>query len=375
MKKIITVFCLLFFIGAVNAQQASDYFPSQTGFNWKYKAIPLDSVSNPINSLAYFRVDSFASTANYQGRLANIVLTKDGPLQTIVFQPYLDSLFYSTEGTNGFEYFSIRNIEDFLISLDLLGITPNFSFLDFFTSLQDWYDNYRFGSSVNSEYTLLQKDTTINISSQNVPIGFKYSGKRLQDETISTVLGNFECKKFLLQWKVTAYSVLTLLTLNDTIWIAPDNWIVQDIIPGQYINNLTFLGIPPFSIPGLQTKLTDEIVVSVENDETIPNTFFLEQNYPNPFNPSTKIRFTIPSVIASVAKQSQFVSLKVYDVLGNEVATLVNEEKPAGSYEVEFSAKGGSASGGNAYNLSSGIYFYKLQAGSFVETKKMILLN
>jgi len=71
----------------------------------------------------------------------------------------------------------------------------------------------------------------------------------------------------------------------------------------------------------------------------------------------------------------QSVQLKVYDVLGNEVATLVDEEKPAGSYEVEFSAKGGSASGGDANNLSSGIYFYQLRAGSFVETKKMILLH
>jgi len=67
--------------------------------------------------------------------------------------------------------------------------------------------------------------------------------------------------------------------------------------------------------------------------------------------------------------------LKVYDVLGSEVATLVNEEQPAGSYEIKFSAIGGSASGGDASALSSGIYFYRLQAGSFVETKKMILLR
>ncbi len=68
-------------------------------------------------------------------------------------------------------------------------------------------------------------------------------------------------------------------------------------------------------------------------------------------------------------------SIKVYDVLGNEVAVLINEEKPAGSYEVEFSAIGGSASGGDAYNISSGIYFYQLQAGNFNETKKMVLMK
>ena len=86
-----------------------------------------------------------------------------------------------------------------------------------------------------------------------------------------------------------------------------------------------------------------------------PSTFSLEQNYPNPFNPSTKIKYSVT--------QSSNVVLKIYDVLGNEVATLVNEEKPAGSYEVEF----------NPSSLTSGVYFYKLQAGSFVDTKKMIL--
>jgi hypothetical protein len=88
-----------------------------------------------------------------------------------------------------------------------------------------------------------------------------------------------------------------------------------------------------------------------------PEEFSLEQNYPNPFNPSTSIQYRVSN--------TSNVSMKVYDVLGNEVATLVNEEKPAGSYEVKFDAAG----------LSSGIYFYKLSAGSLVETKKMILLR
>ena len=67
--------------------------------------------------------------------------------------------------------------------------------------------------------------------------------------------------------------------------------------------------------------------------------------------------------------------MKVFDVLGNEVATLVNEEKPAGSYEVEFSTIGGSAFGGNTYKLNSGIYFFQITAGNYVETKKMVLLK
>ncbi|NNL20406.1 MAG: T9SS type A sorting domain-containing protein, partial [Ignavibacteriaceae bacterium] len=98
-----------------------------------------------------------------------------------------------------------------------------------------------------------------------------------------------------------------------------------------------------------------------------PSKYALSQNYPNPFNPSTTIRFSIPA--------SSLVTLKVYDVLGNEVATLVSEKKPVGSYEVKFSATGGSASGGDVYNLPSGIYFYRLQANDFAQVKKMILLK
>jgi len=101
-----------------------------------------------------------------------------------------------------------------------------------------------------------------------------------------------------------------------------------------------------------------------EISHSLPTTFTLGQNYPNPFNPSTTIRYTVPNVTLSGVEGTRM-QLKVYDVLGNEVATLVNEEKPTGSYEVNW----------NESNLSSGIYFYKLQAGSFVETKKMILLK
>jgi len=77
----------------------------------------------------------------------------------------------------------------------------------------------------------------------------------------------------------------------------------------------------------------------------------------------------------SLGDPQEFITLKVFDILGTEIATLVNEEKPAGEYHVEFSANGGSTSGGNAYDLPSGIYFYQLKAGKFVETKKMILLR
>jgi hypothetical protein len=99
--------------------------------------------------------------------------------------------------------------------------------------------------------------------------------------------------------------------------------------------------------------------VDVENEKDLetPEEFSLSQNYPNPFNPTTYIEFRIANF--------GFVLLKIYDLLGKEVATLVNEEKPAGNYEVEFDAS----------NLSSGVYIYKLTAGEFNSTKKLILIK
>ena len=111
---------------------------------------------------------------------------------------------------------------------------------------------------------------------------------------------------------------------------------------------------------------TDNTIFSkTESDSTdlnqseikTPKNFLLSQNYPNPFNPTTSIQYTVIS--------NQFVSLKVYDILGNVVATLVDDNKPAGTYEVKF----------DATNLASGIYFYKLIADGFVSTKKMIMLK
>jgi hypothetical protein len=90
---------------------------------------------------------------------------------------------------------------------------------------------------------------------------------------------------------------------------------------------------------------------------TIPTKFKLYQNYPNPFNPITVIKFDLP--------KESFVKLKIFDVLGREVKTLVNEVKLSGSYTIDF----------NASDLSSGVYFYRLETGNFIEVKKMLLIK
>jgi polygalacturonase len=131
------------------------------------------------------------------------------------------------------------------------------------------------------------------------------------------------------------------------------------------LNNVTINGVTYNKI--LEPVGEEPTSVGRPQGLNISQSIELKQNYPNPFNPTTKIRYAIPDIGTSFMK---FVKLKVYDILGNEVATLVNEEKPAGNYEVTFYAR---SYGGS--NLPNGIYFYRLQAGSFMQTKKLILLK
>jgi hypothetical protein len=116
------------------------------------------------------------------------------------------------------------------------------------------------------------------------------------------------------------------------------------------------LNQPVVVIP-ITIEMLENIVTSIGDNGLSPQDFALEQNYPNPFNPSTTIKYSI--------REKSLATLKIYDVLGNEVTTLVNEVKPAGVYTIRFDAS----------LLTSGVYFYKLSAGNFNQTKKMILLR
>jgi len=358
MKTILFITCLFISSVEVYSQQGSDYFPPV--IEYTYEAIPLDSLNNPIFSEMFYRRDLFVDVAEYEGKLANIFLTKDAPMDSINILPYLDSLFLHFDGTDGYEYFQIGNLEGILKSLDSLGIDPNFSFLDFFISLRNWYSLYRFSAAVNNEYNLITVDTTITVFYIPINVIFDYTGERFPDETITNSMGSFDCKKFLISWNISANLLgnwTDLLTTKDTIWIAPGNefWMVQEHVPTNHVVLPSIFGIDPISIPGLFTG--DVIVVSADDDQLIPTQISLEQNYPNPFNPSTNIQYGVSN--------RQFVSLKIYDLLGKEIATLVNEEKPTGTYEVEW----------NASNIPSGVYFYQLKTEGFIDTKKMLLMK
>src|SRR5690554_95190 len=145
---------------------------------------------------------------------------------------------------------------------------------------------------------------------------------------------------------VTAYHG-TSYNIDDNIWMLV---ITGGVTAGPAVTNITEVYIDTVPEP---------LFVELIND-IIPSEYYLSQNYPNPFNPVTKINYKIPAGNTPVN-----VVLKVFDILGNEVAELINEEQPAGEYRVTFNAEG----------LSSGVYFYRLSAGKFTDTKKFILLK
>jgi hypothetical protein len=248
----------------------------------------------------------------------------------------------------------------------------------------------------SAEYILLPPDTLIKLPVQNVegviqepehtPLktidglgaldgdpDSRWAAEPMPEELIFD-LGSIRtvCKTKLsfYRWnfgRVYTYSVSISNDHNNWITLVPqstsasnEEWTIDEFPPVDvryvrvhFINNnqSDWAGLWEGEIWGINTARVDPAINGLLNE------FSLQQNYPNPFNPSTTISFIIPAF--------SFVTLKVYNVLGSEIATLVNAKKPEGSYEVKFDATG----------LSSGIYFYSLQAGSFVETKKMILMK
>jgi len=149
-----------------------------------------------------------------------------------------------------------------------------------------------------------------------------------------------------------------------------ESWIEEEFPSSMSVEAIDFVDVKrgwTFGDCGTILKRDPNYVYVGNEIQDPPQEFILFQNYPNPFNPVTKIKYEIPG---QARNDNALVTLKVYDILGREIATLVNEEKPVGTYEVIFDSHSG-----EVRNIPSGIYFYQLKVGLFVETKKMVLIK
>ena len=234
--------------------------------------------------------------------------------------------------------YNVATTEDFQrIAERVSGMNLNYFF-------QEWiygenYPKYTFGWNSKqvsgNVYTLhlrAKQNVNSNPSFFTMPIQVKYTTPL--ETKIITVFNNVQDQG----WDITVNGQPTSVTFD------PDNWILKDIVG---------------------TTFTDE-------PQNLPTSFSLLQNYPNPFNPETTIQYTLLPVETRRGESLQHVTLKVYDLIGREVATLVNEEQSAGTYKVNFTI---AQISNLRYNISSGVYFYTLKAGNFIVTKKMILMK
>lgn len=166
------------------------------------------------------------------------------------------------------------------------------------------------------------------------------------------------CNLFLVLTVCTAQNSMVVWSASDVGFASSTSSItaIKSCVGQTLIGNSTIANTSVLS-GFLVDTLFRGTILSIRGYDELPLAFALSQNYPNPFNPNTTISFAIPS--------RSFVSLKIFDLLGRGVTTIVSEEMMAGSYSKQW----------NAAKMSSGIYFYRLQAGSFSETKKLILLR
>ena len=282
---------------------------------------------------------------------------------------------------SGNVYVSGRTTDGIVTFSDYLTIKYNSS------GVEEWVSRYGGSGAYLYEANAMVVDATGNvyvtgytsISSYHTTIKYNSDGDKLwiasHSDSVSygghatgiavDALGNVYVTGYSLNISAhNDYATIKYDSLGKTKWVARYNGpanesdlataIAVDASGNVYV---TGYSIDPNTRDDYTTIKYVQGPVSVQNGQSLPIFFTLYQSYPNPFNPSTKIKYQLP--------EQRYVTLKVFDVLGKEITTLVNKEKTAGSYEVEF----------NASSLPSGVYFYRLQAGSFVETKKMVLMK
>jgi len=328
LMKYLIVF-LFPFINFAQTTNNLEYFPYQTGDMWEFT---LRSTDWPIN------IDTLQSFMHYDStdNNGNVFATKTSRYINPIVA--LDTMHYMID--------TLNQVWGKLPRLEILPDSENIVFLKLNAAQGDkWVMRT---DSINGDLGEYEMARVISISEQ-------------------LMFGNMH----------TAMSIHYYITSDstDTLNYIPDIDFVHTYVKGFGLvsyggaSDIMEPRLNGFVIDGILYGDTTGVITSVEDfNNNIPSTFTLKQNYPNPFNPSTTIKYSIPFI----NKAAPFlpVQLKIYDILGREVSTLVNENEIPGNYSVKFSTTG------VASNLSSGIYLYKLTVGNlFTKSKKMILLK
>ena len=294
-----------------------------------YIANEMNSAKNAVGSVWVQDISSVNSIFNYARSYA-----KGASILHMLRGIVGDSTFYDILRTYTYHPSVAYGVA---VTEDFQAIAENVSGIDLDYFFQQWiygenYPRYNVNWSKNQlNDSIWNLQITINqLTNSNptfftMPVQIKVTRATLPD-TVITVFNNQQSQQF----NIPIYGAINSMSFD------PDNYILKTL----------------------------SVTVGVENGNNLPTKFSLEQNYPNPFNPNTKIKYSIPRS-TEYYSVLQNVTLKVYDVLGNEVATLVNEEKPAGNYEVDFDAS----------NLPSGIYITRLTSGTYISSIKMLLIK
>ena len=232
----------------------------------------------------------------------------------------------------------------------------------------------------NEVYHALSETNSIKLENpkKNTELNFKvravdYSGNKSEFSNIRTIFLDTEAPT--IPQNLTAKVEVNKVTLNwgestdntilDGYEIERNNVIIAKVFTNNYVDNTiipdkTVYRVRAIDKSGNTSEFSNSVVVylsNIENEKPLITDYYLNQNYPNPFNPTTKIAYGL--------KNCGFVSIKVFDLTGRMVATLVDEEKNSGNHSVDF----------NAFNLPSGIYIYSIQTNNYKMTRKMILVK
>ncbi len=236
------------------------------------------------------------------------------------------------------------------------GVNANIYYNDNGTIIWNEIHFAEFNPLGTSMVALISVDTILyGIGSQGI---YKSTNNGLNWEYFNPGIGYIELGAFYL-YKETIFTMLT--KANSTYYFTcnynSDQWTLFDYQPGMFSYNFVISDNKIFAATFDGLYYRNMTSTSIKKKEELPVDYKLYQNYPNPFNPTTTIQYEIP--------ESGFITLKIYDELGREVKTLINQYKNKGSHEINF----------NASQLSSGVYLYRLTAGDYLSTKKMLLLK